>query len=734
MNVNGKKLCNNCFQPTHGDVCKECGYKRTTYKPQPGIIPLGKMLNNRYVVGKVLGKGGFGITYKALDNKEKKIVAVKEYYPSGVVHRDTGTTKITVTSQSDEETFKIGADKFFEEAKLIARFNGNPNIVSVREFFYENGTVYFVMEYLDGTDLKRFIKLNGGKLSQEKVLYVANVVTDALVITHSLNVLHRDISPDNIFIEKDGNIKLIDFGAARQVLAEQSKSLSVILKQGFAPLEQYQRRGKQGPWTDIYAIGASLYYCLTGKAPDEVTERLDFPEIGKADEFGVDESFWNIIEKALAVKKEERYQSVIEMKADLNRLEISPCPLVGRSNNMAMGTVAVDESADLVDELLGETVAVGVSTKLEDELGETVAVKEPDELGETVAVNESNELGETVAVNESNELGETVAVNESNELGETVAVKETNDIDDVTVTDTQEDDEENKLLLIWLNYKKWIVLGASVVALILILLISSVFFKEENKKGKNSNGSGRNGETIVASDATENDEESSSIDDTEESTQDIKDKDKASEEKDNTESDAPEEDSKTPTESKTTEGKTTESKTTEGKTTEGKTTEGKTTETKTTESHEHSYKTTTTKNATCENAGEQLYECSCGHSYVEKIAPTGHIYSVVKSEESTCQSQGYKNYKCNSCGDTYTETLSYGSHTWGDWITQSPTCTEYGFTERACTTCGEVENTQLSPFGHSMHTTRYTLNGVKYVEVKCSVYGCGYVESKTTEE
>lgn len=335
LNINGKKLCGNCFNPIKNEPCPYCGYKKSAYRPEPGALPVESVLMGRYSVGEVLGKGGFGVTYKAYDIRNDRIVAVKEYYPNGLVHRDTGTTQISVSSSRYEENFRSGADKFYDEAKTVARFNGNPNIVNVYEFFYENSTVYYSMEFLDGVDLKHYVKSQGGRIPQENALYIMNVITDALLIAHSMNVLHRDISPDNIFVTKDGGIKLIDFGAARQVLAEQSKSLSVILKQGFAPLEQYQRRGKQGPWTDIYALGATVFYILTGKLPDEATERLDYPDIGKASDYGVDEGFWGIIQKCMEIRIADRYQSVHQLKEALNGLEIRPLPIVIDSGNDA---------------------------------------------------------------------------------------------------------------------------------------------------------------------------------------------------------------------------------------------------------------------------------------------------------------------------------------------------------------------------------------------------------------
>ena len=355
LNINKEKLCSNCFKPIKSEPCCYCGYKKTTGRVDAGVLPVGTILKERYSIGGVLGKGGFGITYKAYDIKDLRIVAVKEYYPGGIIYRERGTSEVHVSSRQYEENFKAGADKFFEEAKTVSRFNGNPSIVSVYEFFYENGTVYFAMEYLDGIDLKHYLQMSGGRLSQEKVVFIANVISDALLIAHSMNVLHRDISPDNIFVLKDGTVKLIDFGAARQVIAEQSKSLSVILKQGFAPLEQYQRRGKQGPWTDIYAFGATLYYLLTGKLPDEVTERIDFPDIGKAQDYGVSPDLWEIIRKCMEVKIADRYQSIFEIKEKLGMLDIVPEPLCINSDKI---TDEITKTVSLETAAVSETIAL----------------------------------------------------------------------------------------------------------------------------------------------------------------------------------------------------------------------------------------------------------------------------------------------------------------------------------------------------------------------------------------
>ena len=512
MNDNGRKICNNCFRQIKTEPCKYCGYKKSAYRPEAGILPVGTVLKKRYCIGEVLGKGGFGVTYKAFDTVDSKIVAVKEYYPSGLVHRDTGTTQISVSSKQYEDNFKVGADKFFEEAKMVSRFNGNPNIVNVYEFFYENGTVYFAMEYLDGVDLKHFVKERGGKLPQENVLYIANIITDALLIAHSMNVLHRDISPDNIFILNNGEVKLIDFGAARQVLAEQSKSISVILKQGFAPLEQYQRRGKQGPWTDIYALGATLYYVLTGKMPDEVTERLDFPDIGSADEYGVDPDFWEIIRKCMEVRAADRYQTVFELKEKLNALHLKPESLIQDEVS--------DKEKDIVDvamqNVIPETVAVQVdmseTVAADGAIPETVAVQ--NDMPETVAVQ--NDMPETVAV--QNDMPETVAV--QNDIPETVAVtdadsSETTESEDV-IYSSEEDDKKKGFIGFIGNTRGKIITAAAVIVLIggIIAFAAGLSGRSDKKTGGNKLADAGTSELV-----TEQSEEQSVINTTEESTE-----------------------------------------------------------------------------------------------------------------------------------------------------------------------------------------------------------------------
>ncbi len=337
ITVNNRNICENCFTETNISPCPRCGFDIYTYRQDPIALKLGSVLNQRYLIGGVIGKGGFGITYLAFDLKLDTKLAVKEYYPVGLALRSPGTTKVSVSNEKSEEPFRNGAEKFYNEAKMVARFNGNPNIVSVHDFFYENDTVYFTMGYLEGETLKSY--LQHGKVTEGQALKIMQDISNALLVAHSANILHRDISPDNIMICEDGSIKLLDFGAARQVMAERSQSLSVILKQGFAPLEQYQKKGRQGPWTDIYALGATIYNALTGELIDDPMTRFDNDTVLMDNDHGISPEFWNVLKKCLMLRIEERYQDVPKLKKDLNALNIEQEPITdARSESQTLPT------------------------------------------------------------------------------------------------------------------------------------------------------------------------------------------------------------------------------------------------------------------------------------------------------------------------------------------------------------------------------------------------------------
>ncbi len=434
ININDKKLCEACFAETDRDPCPECGFSKSTYKPDNTVLSVGSILEGRYLIGKTIGKGGFGITYLAYDVKMRCKVAIKEYYPYGIAVRDSDTKTVNVTSSDSKNTFEEGASKFYEEARLVAGFNGNPNIVSVYDFFYGNDTVYFTMGYLKGVTLKAYIEKNG-MLSVNKAVRVAGDVCNALMAAHSRNVLHRDISPDNIMVCYDGTIKLLDFGAARQVISDESRSLSVILKQGFAPLEQYQKKGKQGPWTDIYSLGATIYYALTGAVLDDPMTRLDEDDEFQSNPYNIPEELWKIIQKATMLKMRDRYQDVFELKEALDELSIAPEPLVVVDYKAQAAKFKRSKDDNTVPAAVGAT-ELASQPSAPAEMGVTTPVKQPTapaEMGVTTPVKQPSapaEMGVTTPVKQPTvpaEMGVTTPVKQPTvpaEMGVTTPVKQ----------------------------------------------------------------------------------------------------------------------------------------------------------------------------------------------------------------------------------------------------------------------------------------------------------------------
>ena len=260
-------------------VCEHCGYNERTQNA-PHQLPAGTILRDQYLVGRVLGQGGFGITYLGWDLYLDTPIAIKEYYPNGFVTREcTYSLNVTGATGSNAAQFVNGRERFLREAKSLARFTDVPEIVHVRNFFEANNTAYIVMEYIDGITLKQYIRTRGGRLTAEETFAIVRPVMEALSTIHKAGIIHRDISPDNIMMLPRGRAKLLDFGAARDVSdadtqRELPRSTEAILKHGFAPIEQYQRRGSLGPWTDVYALCATIFYCLTGCVPPDAPERM----------------------------------------------------------------------------------------------------------------------------------------------------------------------------------------------------------------------------------------------------------------------------------------------------------------------------------------------------------------------------------------------------------------------------------------------------------------------------
>lgn len=234
-------------------------------------LPAGTQIDC-FEIRTVLGTGGFGITYGAYDNRLERRVAIKEYFPSGLAFRSPDGTTLQLASQSDGEAYEYGLKRFLEEGRVLAKFR-EPSIVRVTQFLEANGTAYLVMDYEEGeplsTHLDRVVTLD-----ETEVRDIVVPVLEGLSVVHSKQYLHRDIKPSNIFLRKSGPAVLLDFGAARRALEEQSSAMTVMLTPGYAPFEQYSKGDKQGPWSDIYALGATMYHCIVGAAPTPATDRL----------------------------------------------------------------------------------------------------------------------------------------------------------------------------------------------------------------------------------------------------------------------------------------------------------------------------------------------------------------------------------------------------------------------------------------------------------------------------
>ena len=306
------------------------GYNLNSKKQNSRCLAVNTILEGKYLVGPVLGQGGFGITYVGYDLNMEAKIAIKEYFPVELVSRDTTTMhgdRVLSLSGEKSVTYKAGLKKYVAEAQNVSQFSEIPGVVSVKDFFYANETAYIVMEFIDGISLKDYLKEKGGRLSEEETLKIMKPVLEALVQVHKAGIIHRDISPDNIMLTfKDGNVhsqiesvKLIDFGAARMTEKNDQKSLTIILKHGYAPEEQYRTHGEQGPWTDVYALCAVLYRMLTGETPVPAMDRMFKDELKTLEQCGVkvNANTAAAILKGLAVKKNDRIQCVQELMETL---------------------------------------------------------------------------------------------------------------------------------------------------------------------------------------------------------------------------------------------------------------------------------------------------------------------------------------------------------------------------------------------------------------------------------
>ena len=334
--MNYNNLCPHCMreiQKNGKGTCPYCGFD-DTYAPEltHQLRPF-TVLNGKYLVGSVLGECGFGITYIGYDLNLELRTAIKEFYPNGFCRRESSITNtLSPYGGSQGESFEKWRSRFIKEAKSLAKCTNLSGIVGVKDFFEENNTAYIVMEYLEGQTLKEYLNRQGGKLPVGWALQALEPVMVSMSQVHRAGIIHRDISPDNIMITTDGMMKLLDFGAAVDLMKEEERSLSIMLKPGYAPEEQYRTKGKLGPWSDVYALAATIYKCITGITPPEAMERMREDQLAAPGSLGINmpPSVEAALLKGMSVYADNRYQTMDEFHhALMARAEkgkpVTPC-------------------------------------------------------------------------------------------------------------------------------------------------------------------------------------------------------------------------------------------------------------------------------------------------------------------------------------------------------------------------------------------------------------------------
>ncbi|MBQ9157137.1 MAG: serine/threonine protein kinase [Eubacterium sp.] len=320
-----KKRCFNCMKEYEEayEVCPYCGYIEGTPPKEPYFLKPGEILNHRYIVGTSLDHGGFGIVYRAWDAQMEQTVAIKEYFPSGSVNRLVGERNVIVYAGKNMELFRKGVARYLVEARNMAEFS-HPNIVSLYEYFEENNTAYIAMELLDGISLREELE-SKGPMDMDKTIDITLRVLDALSEVHSHNIIHRDISPDNIFLCSGDRVKIIDFGAARFSSGETPESFSAVVKPGYAPAEQYRTKSKQGPYSDLYAVGACMYHMLTGVLPVDSMSRSMEDSLVQPKDLNPDipDYINEIILRAMAMDPEDRFQTAEEFSDALRKRKVT---------------------------------------------------------------------------------------------------------------------------------------------------------------------------------------------------------------------------------------------------------------------------------------------------------------------------------------------------------------------------------------------------------------------------
>ena len=319
------KLCLGCMEqiPEGAAVCPHCQFDEKNYEQESYYLEPGTILGGKYVVGRELKYGGYTVTYIGLDAEKNRKVFIKEYLPSEFSTRSAGESEVTIYSGDALEQFNQGLITFLNEANRIQHLDHPQGIAQVYDSVAENDTGYVISEYLEGQTLQQLMEQKG-KFSWEEAKGLITQILTGLSLVHPLDIIHCDISPETILLTNQGEVKLLDFGATRYVTTANSSSLAIILKQGFAPEEQYRSQGVRGPWTDVYALAAVMYYMITGTVPIESVDRALLDELQEPSKLGVNlpESGENALMNALNVYQKDRTKSAKEFLDELHSNQV----------------------------------------------------------------------------------------------------------------------------------------------------------------------------------------------------------------------------------------------------------------------------------------------------------------------------------------------------------------------------------------------------------------------------
>ena len=319
--------CFGCMEPVTEVPCPHCGYDPRT--PDPDFaLRRGTILNGKYLVGRVLGQGGFGITYIGMDLVLERKVAIKEYFPTGKVGRNGSTTALTwYATALAADAQGAGMESFLKEARKMTKVSSIPGVVQVLDLFQSNNTAYIIMDYIEGETLKSRLKKTG-PLSWEDAKKIFLPAIETMAQVHQAGLIHRDLSPDNLMLQSDGSVKILDLGASKDTKSNSGVSSMQVAKGGFSPLEQYTQRGASAPATDVYAMAATIYYSLTGILPPSAIDRMDkdtldwtLPRLQVLSKGAI-----ATLQKAMALRSEDRVQTMQELADGLTRNGKIPMP------------------------------------------------------------------------------------------------------------------------------------------------------------------------------------------------------------------------------------------------------------------------------------------------------------------------------------------------------------------------------------------------------------------------